>query len=137
MEPDGSGPAVELPPDWGVQTFLNDPESDELGWLKGTIQYEQWSKGKPLIKLAVGDCRHIIELEFSPNSLNARGDFTTEDVIAARVEKLDRLAEAINSFVTEAKIALYGWGDAQPLPSPAPQHGVAAANDRFVGIDGE
>jgi hypothetical protein len=106
-----------MPPDWGVQAFLNDPEAEELEWVKGTITYELRCKGRPEIKLFIGDYRRIAELDFSPIGTD-RTDVTPEDKIAAKVEKLDRLAATINSFVAEAKIALYGWGDAQPLPAP-------------------
>lgn len=96
---------IELPPNFGVQEFLNNADSSELGWIKASVVYEQWSKLRPHIDLWVGDCNRIVQIEFDPYTTTA---------IDRRIAKLARLREVITDFCDAATSALEEYRKAAP-----------------------
>lgn len=90
----------ENPPPWGIQVFLNPPYSNEDGWLKGSVTYEEWGRGFPRVKLQVADCTRMINLDFDPDT--NKGLYGPE----ARIKKLETLRDAVNEFCDNAVIHL-------------------------------
>lgn len=88
------------PEPFGIQVFLNPAESNEDGWLKGSVTYPNWGRGLS-IKLQVADCTRIITLDFDPDE--SESEYYSAE---ARIQKIAKLRSAIDTFCDNATIHL-------------------------------